>query len=85
MPMFTHHTLGNVFDRATQADVNFSISFHSTSDFTYFYMGRMRDANETWWPIDFHASNGSIDASQADKLAQEIAAASLKTHRTTAR
>ncbi len=79
--MFTHHTLGVVFDQATQANVDFAISFHSTSDFTYFYVGRMTDVNKSWWPIDFHASNGSVDLVQAQKIAGVIAVDSLRRHR----
>ena len=82
--MFTHHTSGSVFDEATQADAHFSISFHSTSDFTYFYVGRMHDSNQAWWPIDFHASNGSVDPVEAQRLAWTIASDSLRRRRAAA-
>ena len=81
--MFSHHTCGSVFDQATLADAHFAISFHSTSDFTYFYVGRMRDSSQEWWPIEFHASNGSVDPVDAQRLAGAIAADSLRQHRTT--
>ena len=80
--MFTHHISGSVFDQATLQDAHFAISFHSTSDFTYFYVGRMRDSSQASWPIEFHASNGSVDPVEAQALARTIAADSLRRHRT---